>query len=132
MNNNKEYVLTEPQIKDVSIIFRSRSDKTCIDIEIWNKNNKLFFVDGYDMTKEKVSKRISRMSVEEFSSRIESINISAWKLHYERDRYIVNGASWIVRYKDSNRKRTKVVEGYALYPDNWNDFISLLNEAILT
>ena len=104
---------------------------TSVDVKIWLEDDKVHYTKrlwkpGYNNESD-----VSSMSVEEVSEKIENLRINKWHKRYQHeDRFICDGEEWFVKYKDSSRKRTKVIEGDNAYPENWKEFLIVLTEVV--
>lgn len=114
-----------------SIVFRSRAYAAgFVDVEIWVEGNQLHYSKDV-MIKGSVKDKVSAMTVEELSAKLEQLGILKWKRNYKPEGYFVlDGEYWIVRYKDSSRQRKKVIEGDNMYPENWEEFLTLLSDVV--
>lgn len=101
------------------------------DVEIWVKDGKLRFSKHIHPNFTTAEDAVSFMSVGELSQKLENLKILKWKRYYGLENYVVDGGEfWIVRYKDSSRQRIKVIEGSDAFPDNWEEFLSVLTEVV--
>lgn len=100
-------------------------------VKIWADNGELHY------TKEQIGNgvaeikdEVSAVSVEEFSQKIEAIDIPGWKKDYQPVGMIVlDGTSWTVTYETVDNKPIKR-EGDNAYPRNWKSFIRLLQSVV--
>ncbi len=98
------------------------------NVKIWVQDEQLHYSKEGKRPDEYVTDEISPMPAEEFSQRIENLDIREWKNHYEPIGFVVmDGESWMVTYEDSDYKKFSS-SGDNAYPVCWNKFIKLLSE----
>lgn len=100
-------------------------------VKIWMDDGKLHY------SKEQIGNgaveikdEISTMSVDDFSQKLEAIDIPGWKKDYQPEGMIVlDGTSWTVKYETVYDKPIKR-SGDNAYPRNWKSFIRLLQSVV--
>ncbi len=106
--------------------FRRGGDR---DVEIWVKDGKVRFSKRTYPSLIIADDEVSPMSVKELSQKLDDLGILKWRRKYDFDDYFVeDGEFWVVKYKDSSRQRTKVIDGSDAFPDNWEEFLEILSE----
>ncbi len=92
----------------------------CIDIQV-------DIVPGF------VSERVMHLSLQEskeWSSELEAVSIGKWRAKYDLgDMRVFDGIQWELEYKECG-KRCRHISGDNAYPDNWLDFLVVINEYV--
>ena len=71
---------------------------------------------------------ISTVSLEEFSTKIEKLNIRGWDKEYV-DYCVLDGVNWDLKYENDEEKPIKV-GGSNAYPPEWKKLIRLIRSAV--
>ena len=101
------------------------------EVKIWEKDGKLHFSKdqiGHGM--EHIEDEVSSISVEDFSKKLEALDISGWKKSYQPVGVVVmDGSSWTIKYETDSEKPVKR-SGENAYPRNWKSFIKLVQSIV--
>lgn len=100
-------------------------------VVVWTKDGELHFSkEQIGNGVEDVKDEISTVSVEDFSRKIEAIDIPKWKKDYQPSGMVVfDGTSWSVKYETVDDKPIKR-GGDNAYPRNWKSFLRLLQSVV--
>ncbi len=100
------------------------------NLKLWVEDGELHFSrDVMDCPDENTKDKVSTMSVEEFSKKLDAIGITKWKKEYAPEELFLDGVSWKVVYEDADYKKYKS-SGENEYPPNWKKFLKLLKDAV--
>ena len=99
-------------------------------VKIWNKEGRLHYISSRYKFMTDLSfglKGESNYDLSEFEMQIEAICISGWSKNYRppKDRVVLDGGTWIVKYKESGKEIIRR-SGENAWPENWGNFGTLL------
>ncbi len=106
-----------------------------VNVEIWVKNNELHYskiITG--KPEEYTQDSVSEVTVEDFSKMIETVHIDEWKKKYKynaSEAMILDGESWDVVYKDSDKDKIKS-SGDNAFPSYWGMLQKVLTKIVGT
>lgn len=108
------------------------------EVKIWAEDGKLHYcknifdgeIKGSDFNNPSNNGEdlISTVSLEEFSSKIEKLDIKGWDKEY-MDYCVLDGVSWDLKYETDNGKPIKV-GGSNAYPREWKKLIRLIRSVV--
>lgn len=107
----------------------SRTIGLGVDVDMWVEEGKIHYNKYLYPEVANAFNEISSISVGEITEKLDKTDLLKWHRYYNLDEYTPFYEFWIIKYKDSRRKRTKVIEGDT-HPNMWWEFISIISEVV--